>query len=67
MEATPSLTREPTDLERIVEILKNHPKGLRCKVIAKELGMAKKDVNRILYGNKEIFALDFLTWKLKGN
>lgn len=50
---------------RIISLLKSNPKGLSSKKIAKTLCVFKKDVNKILYENKDKFVQDLLLWKLK--
>lgn len=51
-------------LDKIILLLKSTPKGLSSKKIAKTLGVSKKEVNTILYGNRSKFIQDFLSWRL---
>ena len=51
--------------ERIFSLLKTNAKGMNSKKIAKALSVSKKEVNKILYENKNKFSQDFLLWKLK--
>ena len=59
--------RDDNSLEdKIVSLLKSNPKGMSAKKIAKALSVSKKEVNKILYENKNKFTQDFLTWRLRG-
>lgn len=51
--------------DKILSLLKSNPKGMSAKKIAKTLNASKKEVNKLLYENKDIFTQDFLSWKLK--
>ena len=58
--------RDDNSLEdKIVSLLKSNPKGMSAKKIAKSLSISKKEVNKVLYENKNKFTQDFLSWKLK--
>ena len=51
---------------KICELVLKNPKGLKSGKIASLIGLSKKEVNRILYSNKNMFTVDILfTWKLK--
>ena len=52
--------------DKIVSLLKSNPKGMSAKKIAKALNVSKKEVNKILYENKNKFTQDFLLWRLRG-
>lgn len=52
--------------DRIIGVLRQNPKGMRSGKIASLLGASKKEVNRILYANRNSFEQDFLSWRLKG-
>ena len=52
--------------DRIIGVLRQNPKGMRSGKIASLLGASKKEVNRILYANRDSFEQDFLSWRLKG-
>ena len=55
-----------TDVDKIRDVLLKNPKGLKSGKIASLIGLSKKEVNRILYSNKNMFTVDILfTWKLK--
>jgi hypothetical protein len=55
-----------TDVDKICDVLLKNPKGLKSGKIASLIGLSKKEVNRILYSNKNMFTVDILfTWKLK--
>ena len=57
---------EISNLDRIKEILNNEKRGMKAGKIADLLDMTKKEVNKILYANKEIFVSDFFNnWKLR--
>ena len=51
--------------DKIVGILKANPRGLRSGKIAALAGITKKEANRILYNNTDLFEHEFLSWKLK--
>ena len=51
--------------ERIISLLKTNTKSMSSKKIAKALSVSKKEVNKVLYENKNKFSQDFLSWKLK--
>ena len=51
---------------KIVQILKKHPKGLKAREIAELIpGMDKKEVNSILYSNPQSFVATDYVWTLK--
>lgn len=53
-------------VDKIKKLLADNPKGLRSGKIADLLGISKKEVNKILYANKNLFTNDLLfTWHLK--
>ena len=52
--------------ERIITLLKTNTKGMSSKKIAKALSVSKKEVNKVLYENKNKFTQDFLSWRLRG-
>lgn len=55
-----------SDLDRIKEILVGEKRGMKAGKIADLLDLSKKEVNRILYANKDLFVSDFFkNWKLK--
>lgn len=55
-----------SDLDRIKEILVGEKRGMKAGKIADLLDLSKKEVNRILYANKDLFISDFFkNWKLK--
>lgn len=55
-----------TELDQIIDLLKDNPKGLRSGKIAEILGLGKKEVNKIMYSNRDKFTVDFFfNWKLK--
>lgn len=54
-----------TNTDKIVEVLKKNPQGLKAWQIASEIGLSKKEVNRILYKNHNIFISDTFVWKIK--
>ena len=57
---------EISDLDRIIELLTGEKRGMKAGKIADLLNMTKKEVNRILYANKDLFVSDFFrNWKLK--
>ena len=66
---SPKEVREDKEVplvDRIVKLLKEHQKGLKSGRIAEILGVSKKEINKVLYANKNIFTIDiFFTWKLK--
>ena len=51
--------------ERIISLLKTNTKSMSSKKIAKALSVSKKEVNKVLYENKNKFSQDFFSWKLK--
>ncbi len=51
--------------DKIVSLLKSNPKGMSAKKISKVLGVSKKEVNKILYKNRNRFTQNLLSWKLK--
>ena len=58
--------QEVSDLDRIKEILTGEKRGMKAGKIADLLSMTKKEVNKILYANKDLFVSDFFkNWKLK--
>ena len=57
---------EISDLDRIIELLTGEKRGMKAGKIADLLNMTKKEVNRILYANKDLFVSDFFkNWRLK--
>lgn len=57
---------ESPDLKsRIAALMEKENGALKSGVIAKKLGVSKKDVNRVLYANKETFIQSLFTWKLR--
>ena len=52
-------------VNRIVKALSENPKGLKSNRIAELVGVSKKEVNKTLYANNELFEIDFFTWRLK--
>lgn len=43
----------------VKKILKKHPEGLRARIIAKQIGMEKRELNRYLYQNKnKLYKID---------
>lgn len=55
-----------SDKEKIVDLLRKNPRGLKSKKIAAILNISKHDVNVILYSNQGQFTKDiFGGWKLK--
>lgn len=51
---------------RIYNFLKDNKKGMKASQIADRLGMNKREVNKILYANKNVFAVDiFFNWKIR--
>ena len=71
--STPKSVRKVVEVEddvplidKIDQLLKNNPKGLKSGKIAELLGVSKKEANKALYANKEKFSVDiFFTWRLK--
>lgn len=62
----PHVEEEISDLDRIKEILVGEKRGMKAGKIADLLDLSKKEVNRILYANKDLFVSDFFkNWKLK--
>ncbi len=58
--------KKVSDLDRIKEILVGEQRGMKAAKIADLLDMSKKEINRILYANKDLFVSDlFKNWKLK--
>lgn len=50
----------------IIALLKNNPKGLMAKEIAKKIpGASKKEINQILYGNSTVFVSINYMWFLR--
>ena len=59
-------TEAVSDLDRIKEVLVGESRGMKAGKIADLLDMTKKDVNRILYANQDVFVSDFFkNWRLK--
>ena len=59
-------TEAVSDLDRIKEVLAGESRGMKAGKIADLLDMTKKDVNRILYANQDVFVSDFFkNWRLK--
>ena len=59
-----SVQLEENILDKIKGILSS--KAMKSSRIASELGISKKEVNKILFSHKELFAKDiFFNWKLK--
>ena len=59
-------TEAVSDLDRIKEVLAGESRGMKAGKIADLLDMTKKDVNRILYANQDVFVSDFFkNWKLR--
>ena len=57
---------EPMLLDRIKILLNDYPRGLKAGKMSDLLGVSKKEINRTLHANKDIFTMDiFFTWKLK--
>lgn len=57
---------EISELDRIKEVLTGEMRGMKAGKIADLLHLSKKEVNRILYANKDLFVSDFFkNWKLK--
>jgi len=55
-----------SNLDRIKEVLLDEKRGIKAGKIADLLDMSKKEVNRILYANQDVFISDFFkNWKLK--
>ena len=55
-----------TLLKKIINLLKENRKGMKAAKIADLLNVSKKQVNKILHNNKELFSTDlFINWKLK--
>jgi hypothetical protein len=53
-------------VEQIEELLRKNPKGMKSGKIAELLGVSKRDINKIMYANKDKFTVDFFfNWKLK--
>ena len=53
-------------VDRITKVLQDNPKGLKSGKIADLLGASKKEINKALYANKDLFIVDFFfTWRLK--
>lgn len=52
--------------DKIIDVLKQNPKGMKAKQIAKVIGINKHEINIILYSDKNKFLKDvFSVWKLK--
>lgn len=61
-----NVEEEISVLDRIKEILAGEMRGMKAGKIADLLDLSKKEVNRILYANKDLFVSDFFkNWKLK--
>ena len=59
-------TETVSDLDRIKEVLAGESRGMKAGKIADLLDMTKKDVNRILYANQDVFVSDFFkNWRLR--
>ena len=58
---------EPLSLkDQIVKVLRESGKGMKSGKIADILGVSKKEINKILYANRDVFVSDFFfNWKLK--
>lgn len=55
-----------TNVDRIKKILDGKKRGMKAGKIADLLDLSKKEVNRILCANKDLFVSDFFkNWKLK--
>ena len=53
---------------KIIQILKKHPNGLKARKIADLIpGMDKKEVNSILYSNPQSFVVNDYVWTLKSS
>lgn len=64
IKAVEDFSDSPVDL--ITDLLKTNPRGMKASKIAEYLHMNKKDVNKIMYSNKDKFVVDFFfNWKLK--
>lgn len=57
--------KEHSPLDRIMNLLSQNPKGMKSRHIATVLGLSKKEVNQILYANRNVFTVNFFTWSLK--
>ncbi len=52
-------------IEKVTRLLKSNPEGLKAGKIAELLNMTKRDVNKMMYSNKDRFLVDFFfRWKL---
>lgn len=66
VEEKAGITFEPELIDRIIDCLKNNPKGLKASKMSDILGVTKKEINSILYSNNKIFVSDFFkNWKLR--
>lgn len=64
--ASETIINSKTDVEKIRDVLADNPKGLKSGKIASIIGLSKKEVNKILYANKDKFSIDILfIWRLK--
>lgn len=58
--------KELSLVDKIEEVLRKNPKGLKASRIAEILRESKKTINSTLYSNKTKFSIDaFFNWKLK--
>ncbi len=64
VKAVEDIADNPVDI--ITDLLKKNPRGMKSGKIAEYLHVSKKEINKILYANKDKFAVDFFFyWKLK--